>query len=333
MQELSAFKGFLSSPRNIVITTHASPDADALGSSLGLYLFLIHRGHQVTVITPTEYPQFLNWMKGNKKVLINSNETFDQVKKLFAETDLICCLDFSGLNRIKNLGELVANSKAKKLLVDHHLNPEHFAEFELWDQKAAATAELIYDLIHMLDGGEEIDADIAECLYAGIMTDTGSFKHPSTSSKIHRIVADLIEIGADVTKVSRNIYDNNSLNRLRFIGYALAEKLMVETKMHVAYFIITAEEHERFKLKSGDTEGLVNYALGIKGVNVAAILMERDGEVKISFRSIGDFAVNDFASKYFDGGGHKNAAGGHSEESLEVTVNKFKQLMTEFQGQ
>lgn len=331
MQELSALKGFLSTPRNIVITTHASPDADALGSSLGLYHFLTNRGHDVTVVTPTDYPKFLNWMKGNNKVVINSDENFDEVSKLFLETDLICCLDFSSLNRIKNLDELVATSKAKKLLVDHHLNPEHFADFELWDQKAAATAELIYDLILLLNGANEINVAIAECLYSGIMTDTGSFRHPSTSSKIHRIVADLIDIGADVNKVSRNIYDNNSLNRLRFMGYALAEKLIVETKMHVAYFIITAAEHKQFKLKSGDTEGLVNYALGIKGINVAAILMEKDGEVKISFRSVGDFAVNDFASKHFDGGGHKNAAGGHSLESLDETIKKFKKLITEFE--
>ncbi|MFY0599488.1 MAG: bifunctional oligoribonuclease/PAP phosphatase NrnA [Cyclobacteriaceae bacterium] len=331
MQELSELKGFLSTQRNIVITTHASPDADALGSSLGLYHFLRNRGHEVTVVTPTEYPEFLKWMEGNDTVLVNSKDTIEDIRKMMNETDLICCLDFSGLNRIKNLGEIVGASKAKKLLVDHHLNPEHFADFELWDQKAAATAELIYDLIHLMDGGKEINVAIAESLYAGIMTDTGSFKHSSTSAKIHRIVADLIDIGADINKVSRNIYDNNSVDRLRFIGFSLAEKLTVETKMHIAYFIITAEEHKRFNLKSGDTEGLVNYALSIKGINVAAIIMERDGEVKMSFRSVGDYAVNDFAAKHFDGGGHKNAAGGHSLESLADTVEKFKKLIPAFQ--
>ncbi|MEP0366750.1 MAG: bifunctional oligoribonuclease/PAP phosphatase NrnA [Cyclobacteriaceae bacterium] len=331
MQELDALKGFLSSPKKIVITTHASPDADALGSSLGLYHFLHNRGHEVKVITPTSYPEFLCWMEGNDKVLVNSEDTFGAVKDYFDQADLICCLDFSGLNRIKNLGELVAKSESKKLLVDHHLNPEHFADFELWDNKSAATAELIYDLILMLDGKDEINVGIAECLYAGIMTDTGSFKHNSTSAKIHRTVASLIDIGADINKVSRNIYDNNSVNRLRFIGYALAERLRVETDKHIAYFVISAEDHERFNLKSGDTEGLVNYALSIKGINIAAIIMEREDEVKMSFRSVGDYAVNDFAAEHFDGGGHKNAAGGHSELSLEETVNKFKKLISTFQ--
>lgn len=330
MQKLSALEGFLSTPRKIVITTHASPDADALGSSLGLYHFLKNRKHDVTVITPTEYPDFLNWMEGNNQVVINSESSFEKIKALIESTELICCLDFSGLNRIKNLGELVAVSSAKKLLVDHHLNPEKFADFELWDNKAAATAELIYDLILMLDGNEEINVAIAECLYAGIMTDTGSFKYPSTSSKTHRIVARLMDIGIDVNKVSRNIYDNNSLNRLRFIGYALAEKLIVEPQLSVAYFVITSEEHQRFNLKSGDTEGLVNYALSIKGINIAAIIMEKDNEVKMSFRSVGDYAVNDFASEHFDGGGHKNAAGGHSTESLDDTVKKFKSLIPVF---
>ncbi len=330
MQELSALEGFLSTPRKIVITTHASPDADALGSSLGLYHFLKNRKHDATVITPTEYPDFLNWMEGNDQVVINSESSFAKIKALIESTELICCLDFSGLNRIKNLGELVAVSSAKKLLVDHHLNPEKFADFELWDNKAAATAELIYDLILMLDGNEEINVAIAECLYAGIMTDTGSFKYPSTSSKTHRIVARLMDIGIDVNKVSRNIYDNNSLNRLRFIGYALAEKLIVEPQLSVAYFVITSEEHQRFNLKSGDTEGLVNYALSIKGINIAAIIMEKDNEVKMSFRSVGDYAVNDFASEHFDGGGHKNAAGGHSTESLDETVKKFKSLIPVF---
>ena len=332
MQNLSALKDFLSSTRKIIITTHASPDADALGSSLALYHFLKNRNHEVTVVTPTEYPDFLNWMEGNDAVVVNSEKTFKAIQKMMNEADLICCLDFSGLNRIKNLGEVVESSPAKKLMVDHHRNPEHFSDFELWDQNAAATAELIYDLVEMLKGEKELNVAMAECIYAGIMTDTGSFKFPSTSSKVHRIVANLIDLGADVNKVSRNIYDNNSVDRLRFIGYALAEKLTLVTKMQVAYFVITSEEHKRFNLKAGDTEGLVNYALSIKGINVAAIIMEKDNEVKMSFRSVGDFAVNDFAANHFDGGGHKNAAGGHSDDGLEATLEKFKRLIPEFKA-
>lgn len=331
MKELKAFQALLSKPRKIVITTHANPDADALGSSLGLYHFLKNRGHHVKVVTPTDYPQFLFWMSGNDDVDIYQPEVHDQTEQLFREADLICALDFSSLNRIKELGSMVKQSPAKKLLIDHHLNPEKFADFELWDNKAAATAELIYELIGLMDGKDEITVDMAEALYAGIMTDTGSFKHNSTSSRVHRIVADLIDIGADNNKVSRLIYDTNSLNRLRFIGYALMEKLSVDTANQVAYFVINAEEHERFHLRSGDTEGLVNYALSIQGIVIAAIIMERNGEVKMSFRSVGDYAVNDFAHRHFGGGGHKNAAGGISDLSLSQTVSKFKSLIPEFQ--
>lgn len=331
MNDLDALKAFLNTPRKVIITTHANPDADALGSSLGLYHFLKGRGHDVEVITPTDYPQFLHWMQGNEEVIIYDDSKADRIKTMISQADLICCLDFNGMNRIKALGPMVAQSEAKKLLVDHHLNPDEFADFALWDNKAAATAELIYDLILLLEGKSEISLGIAEALYAGIMTDTGSFKHNSTSAKIHRTVAELMDIGVNINKVSRLIYDTNSLNRLRFIGYALMEKLVVDSGKKVAYFVINAEEHERFHLKSGDTEGLVNYALSIQGVVVAAIIMERNGEVKMSFRSVGDHAVNDFASEYFSGGGHKNAAGGISDLPLDETVEKFKSLIPKFQ--
>lgn len=327
MKDLDAFKSLLSESRKIVITTHANPDADALGSSLGLYHFLHNRGHDVTVITPTEYPEFLHWMQGNETVLVDNDENHSKSEQLIANADLICCLDFSGLNRIKKLGEPIAKSAAKTLLVDHHLNPEFSADFELWDTKSPATAELIYDLILLLDGKEEITQPIAEALYAGIMTDTGSFRHGSTTAKVHRTVAELMDKGADVNKISRLIYDTNSLNRLRFIGYALMEKLVVNNEHRVAYFVINAEEHERFHLKSGDTEGLVNYALSIKGIVVAAIIMEKNGEVKLSFRSVGTHAVNDFAAEHFNGGGHKNAAGGISDLNLFNTLEKFKALI------
>ncbi|WP_258099359.1 DHH family phosphoesterase [Marinoscillum pacificum] len=331
MKDINALKAFLDTPKKVIITTHSNPDADALGSSLGLYHFLKGRGHDVDVITPTDYPQFLHWMQGNEEVIVYDDTKADRIKTMINQTDLICCLDFNGMGRIKSLGPLVAQSPAKKLLVDHHLNPEEFADFELWDKTAAATAELIYDLILLLDGKEEITVGIAEALYAGIMTDTGSFKHNSTSAKIHRTVAELMDIGVDINRVSRLIYDTNSLNRLRFIGYALMEKLVVDAENKVAYFVINAEEHERFHLKSGDTEGLVNYALSIQGIHIAAIIMERNGEVKMSFRSVGNHAVNDFASQYFSGGGHKNAAGGISDLPLDETVEKFKSLIPNFQ--
>ncbi|MEP0984600.1 bifunctional oligoribonuclease/PAP phosphatase NrnA [Ekhidna sp.] len=326
MKDTKALKDFLQSPKKIVITTHANPDADALGSSLGLHHFLIRLGHKVSTIVPNSYPDFLEWMPGNSMV-INYEKSKDASDKLILEADLLFCLDFSGFGRIKGMRDVAEKTPAKIALVDHHLNPEIKPDYNFWNDHSAATAELIYDLIIDFSGKNAIDKDIAECLYAGIMTDTGSFKHPSTTAKIHRIVADLIDLGADVNKVSRLIYDTNSLHRLRFLGHALAERLKVDESYQVAYFVIGEEDFKDFRLKQGDTEGLVNYALSIKGIVVAAIIIQRENEIKLSFRSIGDFAVNKFAEEYFNGGGHKNAAGGMSELSLEETEKKFKELL------
>ncbi len=326
MKDTQALKDFLTSPKSIVITTHANPDADALGSSLGLHHFLARMGHHVNTIVPNSYPDFLEWMPGNPLVL-NYEESRQSADDLVTNADLLFCLDFSGFNRIKGMKEVAENTKAKIALVDHHLNPEIKPDFNFWNDQSAATAELIFDLIIDYSGKEAIDKDIAECLYAGIMTDTGSFKHSSTTSKIHRTVAELIDLGADVNKVSRLIYDTNSLHRLKFLGHALAEKLKVDEEARVAYFVIGENDFKDFRLKQGDTEGLVNYALSIKGIVVAAIIIQREKEIKLSFRSIGDFAVNKFAEEYFNGGGHKNASGGMSELSLEETEKKFIELI------
>ncbi|MEQ8905393.1 bifunctional oligoribonuclease/PAP phosphatase NrnA [Ekhidna sp.] len=326
MKDTQALKDFLQTPKKIIITTHANPDADALGSSLGLHHFLIRLGHEVNTIVPSSYPDFLEWMPGNPLV-INYEKSKEAAEKLILEADLLFCLDFSGFGRIKEMREIAEKASAKIALVDHHLNPEIKPDFNFWNDHSAATAELIYDLIVDFSGKEAIDKGIAECLYAGIMTDTGSFKHPSTTSKIHRMVAELIDLGADVNKVSRLIYDTNSLQRLRFLGHALAEKLKVDENARIAYFVIEEDDFKDFRLKQGDTEGLVNYALSIKGIVVAAIIIQGENEIKLSFRSIGDFAVNKFAEEYFNGGGHKNASGGISKLTLKETEKKFIELI------
>lgn len=326
MKDTAVLQDYLSESRKIVITTHANPDADALGSSLGLLHFLKSLGHQVQVIVPNSYPDFIEWMAGNDTVL-NYEKDQSQADQLLGAADLLFCLDFSGFNRIKSMKDKAQSISAKIGLIDHHLNPEITPDFNFWNDTSAATAELVYDLILEYSGRESIDKDIAECLYAGIMTDTGSFKHSSTTSKIHRTVADLIDLGADVNKVSRLIYDTNSVDRLRFTGHALAEKLRVDEQARVAYFVIEESDFKNFRLKQGDTEGLVNYALSIKGIVVAAIIIHKGNEIKLSFRSIGDFAVNKFAEEYFHGGGHKNAAGGMSELTLSETEEKFKSLI------
>ena len=330
MRPIAEFTGQLDQPKEIVITTHPNPDADALGSSLGLAHFLRGRGHRVTIITPTDFPEFLLWMPGSDEIICYRDDKEEEIKAHFRNAEIVFCLDFSSLNRMKGLEVPFRTSSGTKVLIDHHLEPEKLAEYQLSDNTAAATAELIYALLLMMKGQEEITPAIANCIYAGIMTDTGSFKHPSTTAKVHRTVAELIDLGANVNMVNREIYDTNSLNRLRFIGYALLEKLVVKKDLQVAYFVISSQDFERFQIKNSDTEGLVNYALSIKGIIMATIIIEREDEIKLSFRSVGEYSVNTFAQKYFEGGGHKNASGGSSNDSLEKTLSRFEDLIVDY---
>jgi phosphoesterase RecJ-like protein len=330
MQNLSAFKTLLRKPARVVITTHQKPDADALGSSLALSAYLEKLDHKVSVISPTDYPDFLSWMKGDDRVINFEDGNEDLSKKLIDEAEIIFCLDFSSLNRINGLGDMVASSGAKKVVIDHHLEPEDFADYIEWDTDASATAELLYDLIVALGDEHLIDKEIAECLYAGIMTDTGSFRHPNTTQNVLKIAAELVGHGADVAMVAKLIYDTNSIERLRFLGYALSEKLKTLKEFNAAYISISKEDLKKYKSRTGDTEGLVNYALSVKGVKFAALIIDRDDEIKLSFRSVGEFSVNDFARKHFDGGGHMNAAGGISSLSLNETIEKFEKLIEEY---
>lgn len=323
MKNIRELKRVLDKPSKIVITTHLKPDADALGSSLGLAGYLKKKGHEVVVISPTDYPDFLNWMHGNDDVIIYEHHKQKISQELVEEADIIFCLDFNNLHRIEKLGGVVEESKALKVLIDHHLEPEDFADFEIWSTEAAATAELVYDMIVDLNEAHLVDENIAECLYAGLMTDTGSFKHPNTTPNVHRIAAALMEHGANAAKVSKLIYDSNSAERIKFLGFALSERLNILKHLSTAYFVISESDLKRFNSKNGDTEGLVNYALSIKGIVVAAVIIEKDSIIKMSFRSVGDFSVNEFARKYFNGGGHKNAAGGRSDLSLRDTEIKF----------
>lgn len=331
MKKLEGLKDFLSKPRKIVITTHSRPDADALGSSLGLMLFLKKLNHDAVVITPTDYPDFLKWMKGNDEVMIYGDNTKSQCHSLIENADLIFCLDYSSLKRIDNLEDPVGNSQAPKVLIDHHLDPQDFAKYILWSTQAAATAELIYEFIATVGDIDLIDKDIAECLYAGINTDTGSFRHPNVTKNVFDVSADLVAKGAETSKVAKLIYDTNSESRLRLLGYCLSENLKVLPEYNTAYFALSEEVLKKFNAQQGDTEGLVNYALSMEGITLAALIKESDGMVKMSFRSVGDFSVNEFARNHFSGGGHKNAAGGKSDSSLQDTISKFEKLLLQYQ--
>lgn len=336
MENLQAFKAFISRPRKAVIITHFKPDADALGSSLGLAGFLKKKGHKVQVITPSDYPNFLAWMPGNEEVIALTKEPGELEKKaieFITKANVIFCLDFSGLGRVNSLGEWVKKSKAKKVLIDHHLDPEKFADFVQWDDRSASTSGLVFELIKELDEESQIDEAIANCLYAGLMTDTGGFRHNNTTQKEFLIASELVGMGANPSEVARLIYDTSSLERLRLTGFVLSEKLQVLPEFHTSYMTITSDELKKFGSQTGDTEGLVNFGLSMNGIRFTVLMYDRKEEIKLSFRSIGNFSVNEFARKHFEGGGHKNASGGSSRLTLEQTLQKFLALLPDYRGQ
>lgn len=326
---ISSLKKILAKPKKIAIVTHWSPDGDAIGSSLGLSNFLNKKGHEATVVVPNDYPAFLYWMQGQKQI-IDAMKHPKKAEAAFRKAELIFCLDFNDLKRINSLGEIIASLDVPKVLIDHHPNPSDFASYVLHKVEASSTAELIYEFIQKMGGAKLIDKHIANCLYTGIMTDTGSFRFPATTAQTHRVVASLIEAGAENSLNHNRIYDDNTENRLRLLGFSLSEKLTVLPEYHTAFFTLSEAEHERFQYQKGDTEGLVNYALTIRGIVFAAFFSERDGKVKCSFRSKGKFDVNLFSRANFNGGGHMNAAGGASDESLEEVVKKFKSLLPDY---
>lgn len=326
-----ALKKLLSQPQHIVIVTHWSPDGDAIGSSLGLYNYLKKKKQKATVITPNDYPQFLHWMPGNASILDFTKEE-EKARKVIAKATLIFCLDFNDLSRINNLGEILRASKAPKVMIDHHPQPTDFATYQLHRVEASSTAELVYDFIDLMGDAKLVDKNIGRCLYSGIVTDTGSFRFPSTSAHTHRIVAKLLDAGVEPSPIHQAIYDDNTEDRLRLLGYTLSEKLKVNLDLHTAWITLSAKEHERFHYRKGDTEGVVNYCLSIRGIRFAAFFAERDGSVKCSFRSKGSFDVNAFARAHFNGGGHRNAAGGGSKESLAQTEKKFESLLPQYRS-
>ncbi|MFN5705830.1 MAG: DHH family phosphoesterase [bacterium] len=320
----------LSAGKNIVITTHHKPDGDAMGSSLGLYHFLCALGHNVHVITPTDYPYFLHWMPGHPEV-INFMENEAKAAELVASADWIFCTDFNNLTRINELGDLVRQSKAKKAMIDHHLEPEGFEDFRYWDTTSCAAAELVYRFIAELGQLDKLSKEAATCLYTGIMTDTGSFRFASTTASVHRIIADLIELGADNSRIHELIYDTNSENRLKFLGEVLSNRMVVLKEKHTAYISIDKDLLKKYDIRTGDTEGVVNYALSIHGIKLAVLVIDRGELRKLSFRSKAEFPANEVAKKYFSGGGHRNAAGGSSMMSLEDTVAKFLEVLPEYE--
>lgn len=326
--EIQNLKTFLASPRNIVIVPHRNPDGDAMGSTLGLCTYLQKKGHNATVVAPNEYPEFLQWLPGSDNVLKFDKQN-SQSKRAIANSDLLFVLDFNALHRV---GDDMANTLEKYqndfVMIDHHQQPDDFAAYMYSDPSICSTSQMVYHFLEKMDDLEYLDADIATCLYTGIMTDTGSFRFSSTTSTTHRIIAALIDSGAENDTIHSQVYDVNSYGRLQLLGQALTN-LKSYPEYSTAIITLSEEEQKRNNYKKGDTEGVVNYALSLKDIVFAAIFIEDKEQkiIKISFRSKGKFSVNQFARNHFNGGGHDNASGGRTELSLEETVSYFESLL------
>ncbi|WP_196889390.1 DHH family phosphoesterase [Aureivirga sp. CE67] len=326
--DLKDLKQILSTPKNIVIVPHKNPDGDAMGASLAMKLFLEKKNHTIDIVTPNDYPDFLKWLPK-----ANTSYKFDmqnrQSKRAINNADLIFLLDFNALHRV---GDDMANTLKKYegtfVMIDHHQQPDDITRFIYSDTEMCSTCQMVYHFIEMFGEKDLLDKDIATCIYTGIMTDTGSFRFRSTTSTTHRVVADLIDLGADNARIHNNVYDTNSYSRMQLLGVALNNMKMI-SDYKTAYITLSQDEKEQFDFKKGDTEGFVNYALSLKGIVLAVIFIEdkEQGIIKMSLRSKGSFSVNEFARSYFDGGGHTNAAGGRSTLNMEETVEKFINLL------
>jgi len=331
MKNLAQLKEFLSTPRKIFITTHRKPDGDALGSSLGLYHYLKLKGHHPTVVVPTDYPSFLNWLPGNDSVIIFEDDKI-KATNILNDSELVFCLDFNSYQRIDDMGHVLKESNIPKVMIDHHLMPDHFAEFELWDSSASATAELVYKFIHLLGDAYLITSEISSCLYTGILTDTGSFKFPSVSFYTHLVVSKLMETAFDHGAIHEHIYDSMTVNRSMFYGYCMSQKFEFLKEYKTAIIHIGESEIQKYNIQTGDTEGLVNLPMSIQEVRMSVLIIKRPDMVKLSIRTKGSIPANEICSKYFEGGGHLNASGGKSAESLIETVKKVKSILPEYKA-
>lgn len=322
--EISQLQEILSQPKKISIVSHRNPDGDAMGSSLGLLHFLKQLQHEVTYISPNDYPDFLAWLPNTQNVVIFEKET-DKASEILKKSDYVFTLDFNALHRTGDfMGAFMENLNAPMILIDHHELPHSYAKFLFSDTSYGSTCQMIYDFINALGYNHLINKEVATCIYTGILTDSGGFRFPKTTPETHRCVAELIERGVNNSEVYNLLYDNSTYNRLQLLGRAL-QNLKVLPEYNASYITLSQEELDSFNYQKGDTEGIVNYGLTIKGIHVTAIFIENkdEGIVKISFRSQGNFDVNQFARNHFNGGGHINAAGGKSFSSLEETVNQF----------
>ncbi|KQX15798.1 bifunctional oligoribonuclease/PAP phosphatase NrnA [Flavobacterium sp. Root420] len=328
IQDIQAIELLLATPKKIAIIPHRGPDGDAMGSTLGLYHFLLKNNHQPTVIAPNDFPDFLAWLPGSETVKIFEKDT-ENCTKILEEAELIFTLDFNAFHRTGEMEHTLAKLTAPFIMIDHHQKPDDYAAYTYSDTSFGSTCEMVYNFISFLNKKEDLDKTIATCIYTGILTDSGSFRFPGTTGNTHRIIAELIDLGVENTQIPVLLFDNSSYSRLQLLGRALQNMKVLE-EHKTSYTSLTQEELDSFDYVKGDTEGIVNYGLSIKGIVFTAIFIENKDEkiIKISFRSQGGFDVNQFARDHFNGGGHSNAAGGRSDVSMEETLKKFEDLVT-----
>lgn len=327
IQDIQAVQELLATPKKIAIIPHRGPDGDAMGSTLALYHFLLKNNHQPVVMAPNEFPDFLAWLPGSETVEVYEKER-EKCTAILNDVELVFTLDFNALHRTGEMETVLKTLTVPFIMIDHHQKPDDYAAVMYSDTQFGSTCEMIYNFITYLGQKSSIDKTIATCIYTGILTDSGSFRFPKTTGNTHRIVADLIDLGVENTVIPTLLFDNSSYNRLQLLGRALQNMQLIPEKQ-TSYITLTQAELNEFQFVKGDTEGIVNYGLSIKGIVFSAIFIENQEEkiIKISFRSQGDFDVNEFARNHFNGGGHINAAGGKSEESLSATVAKFEELV------
>ena len=332
--QIDKVETYFEKAENLVIVSHVSPDGDAIGSSLGLFHFLTGMGKNVHVIVPNAFPDFLRWMNGAKDI-IRYDKYAEFADKLIAEADVICCLDFNALSRIDAMGKSVGESPARKVMIDHHLHPEDFCKVVISHPEITSTSELIFRLICRLGCFDDITREAAECIYTGMMTDTGGFTYASNNREIYFIISELISKGIDKDEIYRKVFNTYSEDRLRMMGYVLYEKMQVIPQFRTAFISLTQKEQDRFHCVQGDTEGFVNMPLQMKNVIFSAFFRE-DAEkkmIKVSLRSVGDFPCNQVASEFFNGGGHKNASGGEFYGTMDECLERFKAAVVKFEKQ
>ena len=331
-EEIKAVGLLLTVPQKIALVSHKNPDGDTIGATLAMMHYLRKKGHEVTALVPNDFPAYYKWLPGADEMIVFDRDA-RAVRRALSEAQLLFCLDFNSLDRTGNMTPDLTKFSGAKIVIDHHLDPSDEFDHYFSVVETSSTGELVFELIEALGDKALLGQEVALALYTCIMTDTGSFSYNCNLGRTYHIVAALIDLGVDAAKVHELIYDTYTENRLRLLGFALSSRLLVWNELHTAVIFLTKDDLKKYDYQVGDTEGLVNYGLSLENVNLAVMLTEKDNQIRISFRSKGNFSVNQLSRDYFDGGGHKNAAGGCSKIGMENTLGKLKEVLQHYKDE